>query len=638
MFSSIRRKANKNSSPKNLGTKLHLTALEDRTALSIYLPTPGTPSNVYLLGTPGNDSFIVRISPTSATQIQFSDNGGSTFSTANLSDVTAIYVQDTTNLPTGVTASQVQNGGDDTLTIDNSNGVVGKSTALPIYYTGGQGKNQLNLIGNPKVTLSETYNQTAGSTSGGTITATGSSSSFTVNFNTISLIQDSLTASSFTFNPISGNNVVSVQNGDLINGNNSLKLTGIDYQGITDPLFLLNHFNSNTNSGLASSSFVPVDLLNKTAVTVTTGAGNSTFLLNETGSVAGLSTLTLNGGTGTNTLDKGSFTSTVNVSTNNMATVNAYSSADWFIQRLYMNDLKRVASQAEIANWQAALTAIGQAGVTNAIDNSQEAQMREVNAWYQAFLGRAADPSGLANGLTSLSKMTSEQYIASIIASPEFYSLQNTNSSMTADQNFIQGLYENVLNRSADAAGLNTWTTLMSTYSRTQIAQLFLTSLEFRTSTINSMYSALLLRQADQGGLTSWLGNKLDTASMRRAFLSSTEYLNPGLTSATSEQLYTNGGAIGIAGSSSSPDNVQYYSFQMPNSGLLTLTLSSTANTGSGTLVLTDAYGNPINSISSTSGTGNSNNLVVGGRTYYVAVSSASTTAFSFNFTANLAN
>src|SRR5262249_43317069 len=72
-----------------------LEALEDRTVPSISLPTAGTPGPVTLTGTSGNDQFIIRVQATNSatsTRLEFSDNGGASFSSAALSDVQSITV------------------------------------------------------------------------------------------------------------------------------------------------------------------------------------------------------------------------------------------------------------------------------------------------------------------------------------------------------------------------------------------------------------------------------------------------------------------------------------------------------------------------------------------------------------------
>src|SRR5437660_1141129 len=121
----------------------NLELLEDRNLLSVTFSNPATLSgDVTLTGTAGADQFIVRLGATSGTggqTIQFSDNGGTSFTTANLSGITSITVN-------GM-------GGGDRLTFDMSNGVIGRAAAaLPISFDAGSGRSTLILEGAPPST------------------------------------------------------------------------------------------------------------------------------------------------------------------------------------------------------------------------------------------------------------------------------------------------------------------------------------------------------------------------------------------------------------------------------------------------------------------------------------------------------
>src|SRR5947209_3559140 len=91
-----------------------LEPLEARAVPSITLPTPGTPGPVTMTGTAGDDGFLMRLKGGYPDFFQFSDDGGATFQTAALADVTAVSVG-------GL-------GGNDTLTVDESNGLVAKKS------------------------------------------------------------------------------------------------------------------------------------------------------------------------------------------------------------------------------------------------------------------------------------------------------------------------------------------------------------------------------------------------------------------------------------------------------------------------------------------------------------------------------
>src|SRR5262249_22041307 len=109
--------------------------LEDRSLLSITLPKPGQPGPAIITGSAEPDRFQIRIRPDNASQIQFLDEKFPVFLTAALSDVTEIDVNTL--------------GEADTLTIDNSSGLVAKIGGLPVVFDGGTGADQLVLLGDP---------------------------------------------------------------------------------------------------------------------------------------------------------------------------------------------------------------------------------------------------------------------------------------------------------------------------------------------------------------------------------------------------------------------------------------------------------------------------------------------------------
>src|SRR5262249_42843578 len=61
-----------------------------------------------------------------------------------------------------------------------------------------------------------------------------------------------------------------------------------------------------------------------------------------------------------------------------------------FEQALYLDDLGRAGSQAELDLWLPVLKAGGQQGVAAGIQGSFEARDHLVKTWYQTYLGRAA--------------------------------------------------------------------------------------------------------------------------------------------------------------------------------------------------------------------------------------------------------
>lgn len=115
-FKLFQRRQSRSSTPipPNRSFRPSVTELEERLALTIVVPPVGMPGPVTITGTTTSETFIIRFQPGVPSNIQFSDDGGATFTTSALADVTNITVS--------------SSPGNDILQIDDSNGLVGKPT------------------------------------------------------------------------------------------------------------------------------------------------------------------------------------------------------------------------------------------------------------------------------------------------------------------------------------------------------------------------------------------------------------------------------------------------------------------------------------------------------------------------------
>jgi Domain of unknown function (DUF4214) len=104
------------------------------------------------------------------------------------------------------------------------------------------------------------------------------------------------------------------------------------------------------------------------------------------------------------------------------------------------------------------------------------------------------------------------------------------------DTAFVTLLYNNVLGRAPDTAGLNGWLSLLQGgYTRGQVLVGFSDSTEYQASSANKvfvtmMYTGMLHRTPELTGFNGWV-NYLDTAALTRTqvingFFLSTEYHN----------------------------------------------------------------------------------------------------------------
>jgi hypothetical protein len=208
-----------------------------------------------------------------------------------------------------------------------------------------------------------------------------------------------------------------------------------------------------------------------------------------------------------------------------------------FVQALYLDALGRAGTKAELDGWAALFGGPGvaqqqaQATIAFDIEHSAEARDRLVRSWYATFLVRPTIPGeeqGWVNLL--LQGQTEEQVLSQILASTEFYNrAQTLNLAGTADQRYVEALYELVLNRGAvDPNAEAGWVAALPQLGRQGVAMAFLQTQEFRSNQFEGYYNALLHRPDDPTGLNTWAMSNLDMNSVRIGFESTAEFFANG--------------------------------------------------------------------------------------------------------------
>ena len=136
------------------------------------------------------------------------------------------------------------------------------------------------------------------------------------------------------------------------------------------------------------------------------------------------------------------------------------------------------------------------------IEGSTEYLNIQVTAMYQHYLQRQPDAGGAQHWVTFLQAGgTFEEVAEGLTSSQEYFVLQGG-----ANQGFITGLYQEVLNRQASNAEVAGWEAALDNgESRLDVSTAFLTSQEYRTNLVEAYYMTFLQRQADPGGLTTWV-------------------------------------------------------------------------------------------------------------------------------------
>jgi hypothetical protein len=239
-----------------------------------------------------------------------------------------------------------------------------------------------------------------------------------------------------------------------------------------------------------------------------------------------------------------SYTNVNTISLNNTAAVGAMAGPDTrdrasafaglsaqerFVQALYLDALGRPGSLRELDGWVAFLKRPGgsDAAVAAGITDSPEARTYLVRSWYVAFLRRHAQRGEEQFWVNLLLAGSSEEAVlGGILASAEFSArAQALVPSGTADQRYIQALYQRLLSRTGEDQGVRYWSQVLAQQGRQAVALGILQSAEFRTDQFEGYYNALLQRPDDRAGLAFWVSSGLDLNGVRRGFQSSPEYI-----------------------------------------------------------------------------------------------------------------
>jgi hypothetical protein len=138
-----------------------------------------------------------------------------------------------------------------------------------------------------------------------------------------------------------------------------------------------------------------------------------------------------------------------------------------------------------------------------------------ISQYYRQFLLREPDAQGLAYWRDNVWKRDGgpENVVAGMISSPEFFkSAGGTNSD------WVSALYQRLLNRQADAQGLQFWTTHLNngTMTRQQVVLGFEDSPENFRNDVTGFFQQYLNRQPTADELASYVAQMEAGASQRQ--------------------------------------------------------------------------------------------------------------------------
>jgi hypothetical protein len=222
------------------------------------------------------------------------------------------------------------------------------------------------------------------------------------------------------------------------------------------------------------------------------------------------------------------------VSYSGIASVTTFPDANRsFIQSLYHDVLGRSGSLVELDAWVFELPILGVQGVVKAIHGSTEAQARLINGLYSEYLGRQADPNGLAGFEKLLGQGgTQEQIATAILGSTEYFAkVAAGESGPAATASYIQALYSQLLGRNASLNEVTAWSHVYASIGQAAVAADVLGSTEYRSIQVTSYYTDLLRRTTPPSAneVLAWADSNLDLLTIREDFESSTEFFDNGI-------------------------------------------------------------------------------------------------------------
>lgn len=177
-----------------------------------------------------------------------------------------------------------------------------------------------------------------------------------------------------------------------------------------------------------------------------------------------------------------------------------------FVAAAYEDFLGRTAGRSELdfqsqALWNGLATTNG---FLRGMANSSEWVSAIVRKMYLDTLGREPDPAGLATWVSWIvsKRFTVAQAASQFYSSPEFFAGIGGNTL----QSWVTQLYEKLLYRAPDPAGLAFWVARAGNPSigRTSVAYDFYQSTESRMTRVKNLYQVLLKRDPDPTGWPFW--------------------------------------------------------------------------------------------------------------------------------------
>ena len=200
-----------------------------------------------------------------------------------------------------------------------------------------------------------------------------------------------------------------------------------------------------------------------------------------------------------------------------------------FVTNLYQEVLGRQPDTDGFNSWVSQLNAGTRTtgDVSISFITSTEYRNNTIIGYYQAQLGRTPTAAEIQPFLNRLVAGESQDALrVTFFGSEEFFNKAGRNNAQ-----FVNNLYEEIVNRSPTVAEVNYWVSILNLTSgdRTFVAREFLYGREYHQFQAGYAYVNLLERQPDLFGLLYWTdqrGSGMTVETMDVSFLASVEYFN----------------------------------------------------------------------------------------------------------------
>jgi hypothetical protein len=210
----------------------------------------------------------------------------------------------------------------------------------------------------------------------------------------------------------------------------------------------------------------------------------------------------------------------------NAAVAAAQGANEESVIQIYKDFLHRAVDPSGLQTWTNAMAhGMSYNNVVSAITHSAEYDTDLVDALYMNYLGRHVDSVGISAWVGQLQAGGSIDSVHDgILASDEFF-----NRTGQSDQSYVSCLYQAMLQRDADASGLQNWVGQLGVVGRQAVVHAIGSSAEGQGVLVTYFYNTYLHRAPDAAGLAYWeskLGSNESMVDVVTGIMTSPEYLN----------------------------------------------------------------------------------------------------------------